>query len=490
MCDSSFPYNNVLNNDFYRKGKTETMGMVHKYMFLTLQHVLKSVDQKVNVIGIVLETGFPKPTAGTDCCSILKIIDATNHDIGMTVNVFAKDTESLPLVAAVGDVIQLYRVVVKEHNGEVNAVFNKRFSSFALYKGKDGDDLDPYQVSSKFQPRVEDKMLVNKLRKWRVNFQLHEDSSKFPMFREIKEETYINLACKILHCSEAAKDEWFIFAWDGTDTQPNAICSNLEDELNHPLPLQLEPLPLPREILCTFPAVGSILRITLEACVGKNHLYLLSVGKWVKIMNMRLEVHAGLWHGVFTRFTKVRYTPNEDQLVAERQRLSSERLSLKSARMPYCSFPEPSLITAVNCPNHVTPVTLMSVLTHSEVTAKFKCVVRVVAAMPCQAEILRSPAGIYRMRLTLEDSTARIHACVFAEDGETLFDGYPGVEKLRRKLERLLGVECDGSNDGVKDTPRNPPWICVCLKSYYAVKADVWGSRNFRIFDTKIMGDT
>ncbi|XP_068471444.1 protection of telomeres protein 1b-like isoform X2 [Phaseolus vulgaris] len=407
------------------------MGSVDKYTIMTLKDVFKSVDQKVNVVGVVLETGFPKPTAGTDFCSILKIIDATHHDMAMTVNIFAESTEKLPLVAAVGDVIQLCRVLVISNT----------------------------------------------------------DSSKFPMFREIKEETYINLACKILHCCEAANDEWFIFAWDGTDTLPNAISSNLEDELNHPLPLQLEPLPLPREILCTFPAVGSILRITLEEYVGKRQLYLLSIGKWVKFTNMRLEVRDGLWHGIFTRFTKVRYTPNEDLLIVERQRLSDERLSLKSGRMLYSSFPEPSPITAVNCHDHVTPVTLMSVLTHSEVTANFKCVVRVVAAMPCQAELLRSPAGTYRMRLTLEDSTARIHAYVIDEDGETLFDGYPGVEQLRRKLEKLLGIECDGSKDGEKDTPRNPPWICVCLKSFYVQKADIWGTRNFRIFGTKIVGD-
>ncbi|CAJ1936598.1 unnamed protein product [Sphenostylis stenocarpa] len=461
------------------------------YKFLGLRDVSKSVNQKVNLIAVILETGFPKATAGTDYCRILKIIDDTHYRVGLAVNIFAENTKKLPLVAAVGDVIQLCRVVVKAHKGEVNAVFNKKISSFALYRGKDGDDLDPYQVSSKFNPKDEDKMLVDRLRKWLVHFQLHEDSSNFPLFREIKEETHINLACKILHFCEAAKDEWFIFAWDGTDTPPNAICSKLEDELNSPLPLQLEPLPLPREILCSLPAVGSILRITFDAVVEKSDLHLVSIGKWVKFINLRLVVHAGLWHGVFTSFTKLRYTPNEDQLIVERQRFSGERKTSKSGRMPYCSFPKPSCITEVIHHEHLKRVTLMGVLTHSEVTAKFKCVVRVVAAMPCQAEILCSPAGIYRMRLTLEDSTARIHAYVVAQDGETLFDGYPGVEKLTRKLNRLLGVaECDASNDGEKVTPRNPPWICVCLMSYYVCKADVWGSRNFRIFDTKIVGDT
>jgi len=59
-----------------------------------------------------------------------------------------------------------------------------------------------------------------------------------------------------------------------------------------------------------------------------------------------------------------------------------------------------------------------------KVTAIFKCVVRVVAATPYQAELLCSPTtGRYNMRLTLEDSTARIHAYVSDEDGvRTKFD--------------------------------------------------------------------
>jgi len=72
------------------------------------------------------------------------------------------------------------------------------------------------------------------------------------MFREIKEETYINLACKNIHCTETAKDEQFIFVRDGIDTQPNAICSNLEDEMKNPLPLQLELLPLLRDFMYFF----------------------------------------------------------------------------------------------------------------------------------------------------------------------------------------------------------------------------------------------
>jgi len=50
-----------------------------------------------------------------------------------------------------------------------------------LYKGKDGDDLDPYQVSSRFYLRRKDKMLIDRMRKWLINFKLVEGSLLFQL---------------------------------------------------------------------------------------------------------------------------------------------------------------------------------------------------------------------------------------------------------------------------------------------------------------------
>jgi len=66
--------------------------------------------------------------------------------------------------------------------------------------------------------------------------------------------------------------------------------------------------------------MGSIIRITFEQGIHKSHLHLLCVGQWVKFTNLRLKVDDGLWHGIFTLTTKVRYVQNEDQLILERQR--------------------------------------------------------------------------------------------------------------------------------------------------------------------------
>ncbi|KAF7813516.1 protection of telomeres protein 1b isoform X1 [Senna tora] len=463
------------------------MGTTEHYKFLPIRDAMKSINQKVNVMGIIFEFGFPKRTRGTDYCCTLKIIDESHHQTGMSVNIFAETSEGLPHVAANGDIIQLSNVVVKTHGGEVNAVFNKKFSSFALYSGKDTDDFVPYQVSSKFHRRDMDKNFVVKLRKWLVNFHLFEDSSNFPMLREIKEGDCCNLACKILHFCEAVNDEWMFFVWDGTDAPPNSISAKVEDEMHNPFPLHLEPTPLPRELLCTFPTVGSILRITYDQGIEKNHTQILHIDKWVKIVNMRLEVHAGLWRGVLTPYTKLRFTPNDDCLVLERQRWLSTLLARKITEnirsvIRLC-FP----FTETNHDN-VLPVTLMDVLTHSEVTAKFRCTARVVAATPWPAEKFFSPIGAYRMRLTLEDPTARIHAYVYAEDGVTLFEGKSDNNILTDKMNILLGVTVCDNGTVVKRALRNPPWVHLCLKSFYTSKHDVWGSRRYRIFDTKIVG--
>ncbi|GMY23977.1 protection of telomeres protein 1b-like isoform X1 [Fagus crenata] len=462
------------------------MGDSDDYKFLKITDAITSINQKVNLIGVIVEIGFPKQTKNTDCFCTLKIIDESRPKPGMSVIFFAESKEKLPHVASAGDIIQLSHVLMKTHCGEVNAVFNKKFSSFALYEGKESGDFLPYQVSSKFRPRDLDKKFIEGLRKWLVDFQLDEGLSEFLFLREIKQEERVNLACKVLHICEVAKEEWMAFLWDGTDAPPISLLTKLEDEVNDPLPLQLEPVPLPRDLLCTFPTVGTVLRVIFDQGVQKHLLHFLHTGKWVKFVNVLCEVHSGLWRGVLTPFTKLRYTPIEDHLVSARQRIYNERLSLKYGRMPYWSFPWTSNITVVDYEN-VPFVTLMDVLTYSEVTAKFKCVARVVAALPCQAEDFRSPLGTYRIRLTLEDPTARIHVHLYGEDGEKFFGGYPSVDALTWKLNKLLGVTVSDNGKQINNAQRNPLWVQFCLKSYYLSKNEVWGSRHYRIFGTKVV---
>ncbi|KAK3041851.1 hypothetical protein RJ639_000367 [Escallonia herrerae] len=286
------------------------------YKFLPIVDAMASINQRVNLFGVVLETSIPKQSKGTDCFCTLKIVDESRPGPGISVNVFAETVDMLPQVESAGDIIQLSHVVMKTHGSEVYALFNKKSSQFALFEGKHSTNFVPYQVSYKYRARDQDKKLILGLRKWLTEFQLNTETD--------------------------------------------------------------------------YPDV------------------------------------------------------------------------------PF--------------------VTLMNVLTHPEVTAKFRCVVRVIAAFPWQAADFRSPTGTYRIRLTLEDPTARIHAFLYAEDGVKFFGGYPSVDSLTRKLNALLGVAVSEFTNGFKSAPRNPPWVQCCLKSYYIHKSDIWGSRNYQIFATQLVG--
>jgi hypothetical protein len=90
--------------------------------------------------------------------------------------------------------------------------------------------------------------------------------------------------------------------------------------MDNQLPLQLEPLPLSRDILHSFPTVGSILRVIIDQVNKKHVLHLLNTGKWMIFLNVLCQVNAGLWNGVLTHFTRLRYMPSEDPLILERQR--------------------------------------------------------------------------------------------------------------------------------------------------------------------------
>ncbi|CAI0400419.1 unnamed protein product [Linum tenue] len=456
------------------------------YKFLPIRDAITCINQKVSFIGAVVEFTFPRRSKGTDWCCSLKVVDQSHPKHGIVVNVFTATADDLPNVSALGDIVQFRRVVIKPHNGEVNALFNKKFSTFALYEGQDGPGFNPYQSSARFRMGELDSNFIASLRKWLVDFHLDEGlANNLSFLREITEGARVNIVCKVLHIYEYTNSEWMALIWDGTDCPPNIIKAKLEEEKDNPLPLSLEPFPLPKEVLCTFPTVGTILRVMNDRGSEMQAIRLLNSGKWVKLFNLSCEVRGGLWYGLLTPFTKVQYTTESDRFVLACQKFHQDRLSNDLERMPYSSFPWCSRITEVDHDN-VPFVTLMDIITYPKVTAKFRCIARVVASLPWRVEDFRSPLGIYRIRVTLEDPTARIHAFVYAEDGEKLFEGYPSLDILRRKRDKLLGITVTDNGKKI-ESPRNPPWIQLCLKSYYLDKSDAWRSRQYRIFGTKVL---
>ncbi|MBA0563592.1 hypothetical protein Golob_008564, partial [Gossypium lobatum] len=81
------------------------------------------------------------------------------------------------------------------HEGDVYAIFNNKFSSFALYDGKDGDNFHPYKVSLRFHAREHDEKIIASMRKWLASSEVI-DVPNFSLLREIDRVVCVNLACK------------------------------------------------------------------------------------------------------------------------------------------------------------------------------------------------------------------------------------------------------------------------------------------------------
>ncbi|KAK9161856.1 hypothetical protein Syun_008197 [Stephania yunnanensis] len=456
------------------------------YKFLPLKDAVLCPQQRVNLLGVVTEVGLPWKTKGTDYVCTLKVVDESYQTPAVPVNIFALRPEALPKVRAVGDLVQLSLIKMRLFDGEAYALFDKMHSSFALYEGKASVNLRPYQVSSKFNRRdiVIAKDLIELLRAWQLNFRLNAGVKEYLLsLKEIKEEgKWFDLICKVLLVYKVSENEHVLFVWDGTDCSPLCIPNKLEDEEQNPLPLQLEPC-LSRDNLCTFPCEGTVFRVVVKQEYHNCDLSLLRCGGWVKFRNIVSKVQSGMWYGAFSSTSRITLLSDEDNMVLLRLRDYEEG---KSSHLQLSTFPNLSSVTDTDY-GDVPCTTLMSLLRHSKVNAKFKCVVRVVAILPWRVEDFYSPVTHKHMlRLTLEDSTARIHAFVFDKDGEKFFQGHPSVEELTVKRDRLLGITANDSGVENNTTSRNPPWVECCIKSYYHRKDDPWGSRQYRVFGTTI----
>ncbi|XP_042513066.1 protection of telomeres protein 1b-like isoform X2 [Macadamia integrifolia] len=453
----------------------------HSVMLLKDAFTVKDSKLKVNIMGVIVETSFPRRSSGSDCVCVVRIVDEWHQKPEIPVIIFTERLDELPHVKSCGDIILLNRIVMTVYDREVSAVFNKKYSSFALFEGKSGD-ITPYQASSTFCLRNPNDLFLTRMRMWLLNYQPDGGGSDYLVsLKEIKEGRFFDLVCKILLVSEVSQDEWMLFVWNGTDAPALSFETKLEDEAKNSLPLHLEPSPLARETLCTFPTVGTILRVSGPPGV-KLGQHFQGCGQWVRLRNISCRACSGLWHGIMMPTSKLRSLPDKDQYVTQHQRDYNDRISTYGC-VPLLSYQCPRT-TVTNL--ELKCVTLMDILTSSEVTAVFKTVVRVVATDPWKVEDFCSPGGVhdYRIRFTLEDPTARVHAYLYAEEGDKFFGGKPPLNVLTSKRNILLGINEKENSEDNNNAPRNPPWIECCIKSYYRDKSNAWGSRRFQIFGT------
>lgn len=442
------------------------------YKFLRVDDAFKALHLNISLIGVIVELDFP---TASDCSCTLRIIDPWHSGSGLPVKFIARTNRALPRVESIGDIIFLSNVKIVLVNRKITALCNETSSSFALFNGKHGEGFVPYQSSPKFRIREQDKSFLSSLREWMITYKFEDGSCCFTSLKDIKEGEYLNLNCQIVHVSKDDKDRCYIFVWDGTEMPPCSFVVKSER-----LPLCVEPEMLPTHVLRTFPTFGSVLRIIVENVTEKQAI---QPGQHVKFLNLFLQVNMGLWSATFSPSTKMQYTMSRETQSFSPQRLKMCREKFSSRWNPITrciSSPSHSGITGV-AHEDAPFVTLMDMLTYSNVTAKFRCVVRFIQVFPRDVRNFHDLNGKFKLLAILEDATARIHASLYADEGDKFFGCDPSDEEaLIKKLNKLLG------GDRINEAPRNPPWVQCCLFSYYRVKNDQWGSRRFRIFDTWI----
>uniref|UniRef100_A0ACD5VY79 Uncharacterized protein n=1 Tax=Avena sativa TaxID=4498 RepID=A0ACD5VY79_AVESA len=454
-----------------------------QYVYLPIADALKAAGVRVCIFAAVSEIGAAFHSRGTDFTRTLRIFDQS-RSTGISVTFFANDTALLPCVRSSGDVISLHNVKITNYHGEFFVTFDKRSSSFALFEGKASTESSPYQTSMKYHGSKQDDEILTNMRMWLV-YPPPEGVGLKDLelqLRSVQSDLTFDLVCKVLHVYEAPSGEWIFYVWDGTDIPTTELQTCLNTEA---VPLHLEEVPLPREVLCTLPCIGTILRIfSNKFCKEITHLQ--RDIYWARFCNITCKQEFGIWKGTLPPSSRVRLLSNEDGSVVERLKMYESRLSTKVGRRPMASLHKAFDFTDVEL-KRAGYATLMESLTYERVTHKLKTLVRVVSAFPWQGSDLHSllSSNKHCLRLTLEDPTARIHAYVCKDGLVRFFGGSLTAAALTRKMNRLLGVPEQAAE---KDTPvaRNPPWIWCCLKSYRLEKEDPWGSRRYQVFGTEV----
>ncbi|KAG8082302.1 hypothetical protein GUJ93_ZPchr0014g47047 [Zizania palustris] len=457
-----------------------------QYLYLPIADALKAPGVRVCLFAAVSDIGAAVRSRGTDFTLTLRIVDQSRAS-GISVTFFADNTALLPCVRSSGDVISLHNIMIAAHNTELFVKYNKKISSFALFEGKVSTECRPYQYSVNYHGSKHDNEILTQMRTWLAYHpQDHEDIEL--QLRSIKSDSAFDLICKVLHVHEASNGVWILYVWDGTDTPATEFQMILDTKSAASLPLHLEETPLPREVLCSLPCVGSVLRVFTNSFF-KELLHLQKGTYWARFCNITCKQEFGMWKGIMLPICRVRLLSNEDGSVVERLKMFDSRIASKVHRRPMASLPNGSDITDVEYKT-AGYSTLMKSLTHGEVVHKFKTLVRVVAVYPCEASDLSDLlAGKHAVRLTLEDPTARIHAYIHRDDGASFFGGFLTVEAATRKMNKLLGIPEPTDMDVGEQASapkRNPPWIWCCIKSYYLNEDDIWGSRRYRIYATEI----
>ncbi|KAJ1697641.1 hypothetical protein LUZ63_006153 [Rhynchospora breviuscula] len=468
------------------------------YFYLPLIDAMKSIGVKVNLFALLEHVSQPTITSSSDVVLELKVVDPTYPGLGVAV-MFPADTKtSLPNVKSTGDIISLHCIMMKLHDGEHYCVYDKRCSSFALFEGMSTENLVPYQQSAMYNATEHDTVQLEQMREWSRERISREVSTEHPLkLMRLDPSTIFDLVCKVLHLSKTSSNQQVLYVWDGTDAPPglqfithankpksthggsSLSRSHPDQQSTLPIPLQLEEIPLSKDTLCSFPCVGTILRVFADKNFSGMSKLRGHDKPWVRLCNLTCTMHfSGIWRGVLQPFSKIQILSGQDNCVLDCLRKYGSRINKPDGRYPWMCHLSFSSTTVTD---HLSMKcsTLMELLTNTKVENHVKAIVRVVDVYPSEY----SYQGQDDIWLTLEDPTARIQALLTGEHAKIFFGGQ-SAEAVNKKMRTLLGVNDCKTEEGII-IMRDPPWSFFCLKSCFWQRNSS-GSQYYVVFDTRL----
>ncbi|KAL5972334.1 hypothetical protein ACLOJK_041587 [Asimina triloba] len=117
--------------------------------------------EHVNICGAAVEFGFPYKSQGTGIRSPIQLY--TN----LFMKIFDESTEESGFQSLSKH--KALFVQMKNHNGAVYALFDKKYSSFAVLESRSSVDFKPYHVSPRFDIINDDRVSVMRIRAWLAN---------------------------------------------------------------------------------------------------------------------------------------------------------------------------------------------------------------------------------------------------------------------------------------------------------------------------------
>eukprot|EP00898_Chlorokybus_atmophyticus_P008321 jgi/Chlat1/8490/Chrsp80S07931 len=498
------------------------------YEYVQLAAAAAQPKKRVNVYGVIVDYDQPRRTQGSDVMRTVHLMDPSCDKLesikqrGFTVNVFAPSEELLPPIRAVGDILRLHRFDVKvDADGPLGSASTggpPRQCAFALFdgdaEGNGAEAVEAYAWSGEsYTLAPSHNGYLSVLRTWRqqnrgshLNRIVLGTASYQRQLKEVcgfADKEYVDIVCKVLYVRAWGLQQATLHVWDGTDLQPVEGASLAPS-------VPAECFGVPSATLSAFPGLGSVVPVVAAGSHVRLEL-LPKAGQWVHMRNVHAWVarEGGRLCALFD--FKTRWIPLTEHTaaVAEREEAYAGRLDRVN------TWVDDTDLASVTSHDSVAFSSIRQVLTHPQVTGKFRCLVRVVGHAPadtrhfCTAsppqvygvttrhaatddERTRAPP-VFAVSLMLQDPTGTLEALLLDKDAEKFFGiraqdaaQLHGSVAVRAKMQALLA-------GGVGHADGRSQWIACCLVAYRMLidgdaeqSRDNTARRRFRMFATRL----